>query len=168
METIILPDTLGITAPLSIYIYESNHELTKQQVTLNQNTFSFLQAGTKEVFFDNSSSIIESSEFLLMKTGHCLMTEKLTDSSKYYKSILFFFSNEAIFQFIQKYQLKSESKLFSHSTHTFKYSNFTLDFVDSLIVIAKQSKELQSKLLPLKFEELMLYLIEKNGDRFLK
>jgi len=77
-----------------VYDYESSTEISKQQILLNKNTFSFLQEGTKEVFFDNSTYAIDNSQFLLMKSGHCLMTEKRSNESKYYRSILFFFSNE--------------------------------------------------------------------------
>lgn len=167
MKTAVLPDDLSISAPISVYIYESNHELNKQQVRLNQNTFSFLQVGYKEVFFDDSSSIIDSSKFLLMKSGRCLMTEKLTDTSKRYKSILLFFSNELILKFIRKYQLKSKLKTQSRSTYSFNYSSFSSIFVDSLVNISKLSRTSQENLLPLKFEELMLYLIEQNGSDFL-
>lgn len=167
MKTVVLPDDLSISAPISVHIYESNHELNKQQVRLNQNTFSFLQAGYKEVFFDDSSSIIDSSKFLLMKSGHCLMTEKLTDTSKKYKSILLFFSNELILKLIRKYQLKSKLKTQSRSTYSFNYSSFSSIFVDSLVNISKLSRTSQENLLPLKFEELMLYLIEQNGSDFL-
>ena len=53
MNTITLPDELALNSTLSIevYDYESTQEISKQQILLNKNTFSFLQEGTKEVFF---------------------------------------------------------------------------------------------------------------------
>ena len=85
MKTITLPDELNLNPSLSIgvYNYESNQEISKQQILLNKNTFSFLQEGTKEVFFDNSSYSINNDQFLLMKSGHCLMTEKLSNVAEY-------------------------------------------------------------------------------------
>jgi len=52
MNTITLPDELALNSTLSIevYDYESTQEISKQQILLNKNTFSFLQEGTKEVF----------------------------------------------------------------------------------------------------------------------
>lgn len=52
MKTIILSDELGLNSNLSIeiYDYERTKEISKQQIVLNKNTFSFLQEGTKEVF----------------------------------------------------------------------------------------------------------------------
>ncbi|MDG1331328.1 MAG: AraC family transcriptional regulator, partial [Crocinitomicaceae bacterium] len=71
MKTITLPDELNLSSSKSIvvYDYESSTEISKQQILLNKNTFSFLQEGTKEVFFDNSTSAIDNSQFLLMKSG---------------------------------------------------------------------------------------------------
>ena len=108
MKTITLPDDLNLNSALSIeiYDYESTQEISKQEIVLNKNTFSFLQEGTKEVFFDNSSYAINNSQFLLMKSGHCLMTEKLSNVQEYYKSILLFFSNEAVLKFIRKFELR--------------------------------------------------------------
>ena len=107
MKTITLPDELNLDSSLSIgvYNYESAQEISKQQIILNKNTFSFLQEGTKEVFFDNSSYSINNSQFLLMKSGHCLMTEKLSNVQEHYKSVLLFFSNEAVLKFIRKFEI---------------------------------------------------------------
>ena len=90
MKTITLPNELDLKPSMSIevYNYESVQEISRQQILLNKNTFSFLQEGTKEVFFDNSSYAIDNSQFLLMKSGHCLMTEKLSPAEAYYKSVL--------------------------------------------------------------------------------
>ena len=76
MKIINLPGELDLdySDSIIVYDYESTTELSKQQILLSRNTFSFLQEGSKEVFFDNSSYAIDSSRFLLMKSGHCLMT----------------------------------------------------------------------------------------------
>lgn len=38
-------------------------EISKQQILLNKNAFSFLQEGTKEVFFDDCTYPIDNSQF---------------------------------------------------------------------------------------------------------
>ena len=93
MNTITLPDELAINSALSlkIYNYKTTEEISKQQVLLNKNTFSFLQEGTKKVFFDDSTFTINNDQFLLMKSGNCLMTEKLSHVKEYYRSILIVF-----------------------------------------------------------------------------
>ena len=78
MRVVTLPDDLiGIqTTPVMVYDYHVQQESTKQQVNLSMNTFSFLLEGHKEVFSDIRSTSISNSEFMVMKAGKCLMTEK--------------------------------------------------------------------------------------------
>jgi len=169
MKTITLPDELNLNPSLSIgvYNYESHQEISKQQILLNKNTFSFLQEGTKEVFFDNSSYSINNTQFLLMKSGHCLMTEKLSNVAEYYRSVLFFFSNEDVLKFIRKFELNPSDSDTFYSTYSFNYDSFIKRFVDSLLDISKLSKSIQKNILDAKFNEIMLYLIEFKGVNFL-
>tara|TARA_B100000767_G_scaffold267702_1_gene286803 strand:- start:923 stop:1762 length:840 start_codon:yes stop_codon:yes gene_type:complete len=169
MKTISLPDELNLSNSsfIQVYDYESTQEISKQEIILNKNTFSFLQEGTKEVFFDNSSYAIDNSQFLLMKSGHCLMTEKLSNVAENYRSILFFFSNEDVLKLIRKYELKISTRKTLYSTYSFEYDSFISGFVKSLLEISKFSKSLQEKILKAKFEEIMLYLIALKGVAFL-
>lgn len=169
MKIITLPDELNLNPSLSIgiYDYESTKEISKQQILLNKNTFSFLQEGMKEVFFDNSSYSINNTQFLLMKSGHCLMTEKLSSVQEYYRSVLFFFSNEAVLKFIRKFELNPADSNAFYSTYSFNYDSFIKRFANSLLDISKLSEPIQKHILDAKFEEIMLYLIEFNGVDFL-
>ncbi|MBW1295196.1 helix-turn-helix domain-containing protein [Aquimarina litoralis] len=169
MKTIVLPDELNLdtSKSMAVYDYESNKEIARQQISLNTNTFSFLQKGLKEVFFDDSSYAIDNSQFLLIKSGHCLMTEKLSNNSEHYRSVLFFFTNEDILQFIRKFELQASNNTTLYSTYSFQYDTFIKRFVDSLLDIVKLSPAIQDKILPTKFEEIMLYLIELKGVDFL-
>lgn len=168
MKTIKLPEDLHI-APLGavkVFDYQSSQEINKQQIILSQNTFSFLTAGTKEVFFDNSALSIDNSRFLLMKAGHCLMTEKLSDV-KNYKSVLLFFTNEMLLRIIRSSSLIKTRPTESKSVYPFEYDAFIKRFVNSLLDISTLSKNIQEKLLEVKLEEIILYLTEKNGTTFL-
>jgi AraC-like DNA-binding protein len=169
MKTIILPDEFSLNSSMSIevYDYESTQELSKQQIILNKNTFSFLQEGTKEVFFDNSSFSINNTQFLVMKSGHCLMTEKLSNEKKYYKSILFFFSNVDVLNFIRKFEFNPSEKKAYFSTYLFDYDTYISRFASSLLDISKLSERIQRNILNAKFEEIMLYLIDFKGVDFL-
>jgi len=169
MNTITLPNELetNTTNSIEIYNYQSSKEISKQQIILNKNTFSFLIEGTKEVFFDNSSFSINNSQFLLMKEGNCLMTEKLSDTQKNYNSILFFFTNDNVLDFINRFKLTDTKTLQYASTYSFNYDTFIKGFVKSLIEISKLPKSIKSNLLITKFDEIMLYLIEFNGVDFL-
>ncbi|MGH2666460.1 helix-turn-helix domain-containing protein [Flavobacterium sp.] len=168
MNIIKLPDELPLESSQSVKVfdYRSSQEISKQQIVLNQNTFSFLIEGTKEVVFDNSSLSINNSKFLIMKSGHCLMTEKLSDI-KSYRSVLLFFSNEITLKFIRKFELNSIGSTSHNAVFSFGYDEFIKRFANSLSDISKLSKNTQKKLLEVKFEEIMLYLIEIHGTNFL-
>jgi len=168
MKTITLPDALDIenVQPVQIFDYCSSKEIAKQQIILNQNTFSFLIEGNKEVVFDNSTLSIDNSKFLIMKSGHCLMTEKLSETRNY-RSVLLFFSNETLLKFIRKNNLHRNELSKYKSVYSFRYDEFIQRFVYSLLDISNLSKDIQKRLLEVKFEEILLYLTEIYGTEFL-
>lgn len=168
MKTITLPDELNIENLQSVQIFEycSSKEIAKQQIIFNQNTFSFLIEGNKEVIFDNSTLSIDNSKFLIMKSGHCLMTEKLSDIRSY-RSVLLFFSNEILLKFIRKTELNKTESTECKSVYSFGNDEFIQGYVKSLLDILKLSKDIQKKLLEVKFEEIMIYLTAIYGTEFL-
>lgn len=101
-----------------------------------------------------------------MKSGNCLMTEKLSGGSDY-RSVVLFFTNEILSKFIRKIELAKIESFEYKSVYAFEYDEFLRRFVYSLIDITKLSKDLQKKILEVKFEEIMLYLTEKYGMEFL-
>lgn len=168
MNIIKLPESLNSEKSQTVQVYDycSSKEISKQQIILNQNTFSFLIEGNKEVIFDNSDLSIDNRKFLIMKSGHCLMTEKLSEI-KNYRSILLFFTNETLSKFIQKFEINNIELNEYKSVYSFEYDKFIKRFVDSLIDISKLSKTVQKKIIEVKFEEIMLYLIELHGTHIL-
>ena len=168
MKTITLPDELFIEQShfVQVYDYQSVQEINKQQIILNQNTFSFLTDGTKEVFFDNTALSINNSHFLLMKAGNCLMTEKLSTIDNY-RSVLLFFSNETLLRISRKGVINHTDSSKSKSVYSFAYDTFIQRFVDSLLDISKLSTSIQEKLLDVKLEEIIIYLTEVHGPAFI-
>lgn len=167
MKTHKLPDIFNLdnTKDFLIYNYLTNQEVSKQQVSLQMNTFSFLLKGKKEVFCNKNPTTINNSSFLLIKKGHCLMTEKLSLTNSTYHSLLFFVSDKAIQNFSLKNKTNSESN--NKMIHTFQYDSFLEKFVSGLSEIPLLKPAVQEKLLAHKFEELMIYLVATYGDSFL-
>jgi hypothetical protein len=95
------------------------------------------------------------------------MTEKLSNIADYYRSILFFFSNEDVLKFIRKFELNPTDSGKLYSTYSFNYDSFIKKFVDSLLDISKLSTSIQKNILGAKFEEIMLYFVEFKGVDFL-
>ncbi len=168
MNTIILPDELNIenSNPVQLFEYNSSKAVSKQQIILHKNAISFLIEGAKEVIFNDSALLIDNSKFLMMKSGNCLMTEKLSDT-KQYRSILLFFSNEILLSFIRKMKLKIAEPSGAHSVFPFHYDEYITVFIKSLSDIPSLSKSTQQKLLEVKFEEIMIYLMDLYGQDFI-
>ena len=169
MNIITLPDDLNLKSSQSIAVYDyvNTKEISKQQIILSKNTFSFLQNGTKEVFFDNSTRLINNSQFSLVKAGNSLTIEKSYNDEMQYRSILLFFSNESVFNFIRKFQLKPQDNASYASMYSFDYDLYVKGFTKSILNISKLSKSIQQNILDAKFEEIMLYLIATKGVNFI-
>ena len=169
MEITVLPKDLKIddSNDIQLYHYKRNAGIIKTKINLSKNTISFLRAGTKEVIGDDKTVQIGNDHFVIMKSGNCLMTENISDSSKVYRSILLFFSDKEVLHFLEKYSQFSPKAEGHKSFYIFKYDNFIQNFVESLEQILKLSKNIQAKILKHKFEELMLYLLHQNNADFL-
>lgn len=171
MDVLTLPDLLPVNTnnQIAIYDYQTASEVVQQHVILQRNAFSFLINGSKEVFFDKSSVATNSSRFLLMKKGRCLMTEKLTANTQHsYRSILLFFSDEVLANFVNKHKIKyALLATTKKSVFSFEYDDFLRSFTKSLISISKLTPTLQAALLNTKFEELITYLISTQKPDFL-
>ena len=169
MKITVLPKDLkiGESKDLQLYYYKRTEDIQKTKINLSKNTISFLRMGTKEVIGDDKIVQIGNEHFVIMKSGNCLMTEKISDSFKVYHSILLFFSDEEVLHFLEKYNHFSTKLKHHKSFYIFEYDNFVQNFVDSLEQVLKLPKKIQANILKNKFEELMLYLIHQNNADFL-
>ncbi len=165
----VLPQDLNIidANPLQIYNYKRRTDIEKTKINLSKNTISFLRTGTKEVIGDDKTVQIENNRFVIMKAGNCLMTERVSDSNKEYRSILLFFTDEDILQILEKYQEAAISKPSQKSFYIFDYDDFIENFVSSLEHLFTLPLSMRSMILQNKFEEIMLYLIHQHGADFL-
>jgi hypothetical protein len=169
MEITTLPKDLeiGISNSLQLFNYRKTQNIQKTKINLSKNTISFLRTGTKEVIGDDKTIQIDNRSFIIMKSGNCLMTEKISNSNKVYQSILLFFSDEEALAFLERHKLYSTKQPGKKSFYVFKYDNFIQHFVEGLEKIIALPKTTQSKLLKTKFEEIMLYLTYQDTPSFL-
>lgn len=169
MEITVLPKDLNLNLEtgIQLYNYERTQDIQKTKINLSKNAISFLRKGTKEVIGNDETIQITNESFVLMKSGNCLMTENVSESFKFYHSVLLFFSDEEVMSFIEKYNLYSSHSKEQKSFHIFKYDNFIQSYVNSLEQTLNLTIDMQGKILQNKFEEIMLYLVHKNGSIFL-
>ncbi|WP_420571139.1 helix-turn-helix transcriptional regulator [Kordia sp.] len=169
MNIFTLPDylTAETNSPIQLFNYESTTSQFNNKIDLTKNTFSFLQEGFKTISSSHEPISIKNDAFLIMKSGHCLMTENLSETNNFYKSILLFFSDEVLFQFLEKYQITNKHIATTTAAKACEYDDFIKSFVKSLEGIHQLPLKLQQKLLQVKLEEILLYLVETKGTDFL-
>lgn len=171
MESFTLPDYLlphDQANEILIYDYHAERESSRQQVVLSRHTISFLQEGEKEIITDNNHVAINHSNFLIMRAGHCLMTEKFSSNQERYSSLLLFFSHQSVLEFVKKHEIQLSLTEPVETTTAVIYDDFIRTFTLSLRDLMGLDPTLRTKILAVKFEELMLYLIAREGTDLLE
>ncbi|TGD57509.1 helix-turn-helix domain-containing protein [Flavobacterium humi] len=146
--------------------YLVNTPSTKNQIALTQNVFSFLLEGSKELVHFDKKAKIEKQQFLLIKAGRCLMTENVSEDRNY-RSLLFFFDNEILLNFIEKNKIQLKTSSQNSPFFVFDYDHYIRHFVESLIQVTRMPSAFKNQFLQTKTDELLLYLVHKNGTGFL-
>lgn len=149
---------------LFLYDLKMSQDIIKSKVDLTMNMISFLQVGKKQVYFADTFVDVNVQQSLILKKGNCIWTELLDKEAVYYCK-LFFFSESKLLEFFNKYcGNKQESKEISY--FIIENDDYIVSYLHSLSQIDINSTDLKNKLLSVKFEELLLYLMNKYGSTF--
>ncbi|SFN91365.1 AraC-type DNA-binding protein [Bizionia echini] len=150
---------------LFVYDFKMTNDVVKSKVNLGMNMFSFLQVGKKQVHFAGTTVAVNKDQSLLLKKGNWLWTELLDTETIYYCK-LFFFSEKKLKEFLEKH--KKNSKIVKEETPYFIIRNdsYISSYLNSLSTISEAPTVFADNLLSVKFEELMLYLLQKYGRKF--
>lgn len=174
MDTFNLPmDLVQESDNLHIIGYESSANLVKNRITMHTNLFSFLLEGVKTTFYAEKSAQIDPTQFILLSCGNCMMSEKNAPENGIYRSILFFFDNKVLSDFFIKYpgppQVHVEQGACSTEQPfiTFRHDAFLQNFLRSLELMLATGKPISRAMRVLKFEELMLYMVDKYPQQVL-
>jgi AraC-like DNA-binding protein len=150
---------------LKLYTYVSNDKAQRNKIFLQQNLISLLEQGEKVVHYDKGKTIIRDNQFALLTSGNCLMTEKLS-VNEVYKSTMWFFDNAVLTNFFVKYasvidKIPSKPMAGEQPFLVFEKDEFIRNYIASLKYIQEQHSVFSYEKLELKFEELMMFLLEK-------
>ncbi|PWK19702.1 helix-turn-helix domain-containing protein [Xanthomarina spongicola] len=150
---------------LFVYDFKMTNDVVKSKVNLGMNMFSFLQVGKKQVHFAGTAVAVNKEQSLLLKKGNWLWTELLDTEAIYYCK-LFFFSETKLKEFLEKHTrnvaiVKDEIPFF-----IIRNDAYITSYLNSLSTISDAPAVFMENLLSVKFEELMLYLLQKYGRKF--
>ncbi|HLV39942.1 AraC family transcriptional regulator [Xanthomarina sp.] len=150
---------------LFVYDFKMTSNVVKSKVNLGMNMFSFLQVGKKQVHFAGTAVAVNKDQSLLLKKGNWLWTELLDTEAIYYCK-LFFFSEKRLLEFLEKH---TENKVVVTNEEPYfiiRNDAYITSYLNSLSTISDAPAVFMENLLSVKFEELMLYLIQKYGKKF--
>lgn len=116
---------------------------------------------TKETKID-----ITSSNICFLYQNNYFLSKRVNDNLKY-KSIVLFFNDKFVLDFIKKYELKIEKK------SEIELFNFDYDNFEEIKTVIKSfenylEKDFSAVLLKLKIEELLLLVLEKNEKNLIE
>ncbi len=159
----ILPNDFikGTVPETSLVYYVTNKSSEKNKVQFNQNLLCFLLEGQKEVISSNNKLSFQSDNMLLLLSGNTLMTERTTIDNNY-KSILLFFSDNFLTDFITKNNSKGLSIDIKVEAvaNLFPKDEYIINFEKSLLLLQNKINRNQN-LIKIKCEEIFSYLSEK-------
>ncbi|WP_082455799.1 helix-turn-helix domain-containing protein [Hymenobacter sp. AT01-02] len=165
MKQVLLPDDVmpcaGGSRPATYLVpYTTALSSGRTKVTLRYHLFSFLLEGEKVVTYPTATTRITPGQFLLLPAGNCLTSEKLAGPVSAYRSLMLFFSDEALTDFFTKYPDLApgrEAAPGPHPFHLFEADEFLTNFVHSLGLLLSAGPELSASFQQVKLEELLLY-----------
>jgi AraC family transcriptional regulator, exoenzyme S synthesis regulatory protein ExsA len=153
------------TPDLYVYDFKMTNDVVKSKVHLSMNMFSFLQVGKKQVHFAGTTIAVNKDQSLLLKKGNWLWTELLDTDTVYYCK-LFFFSEKILNEFLEKHNKKILKVKEAIPYFIIRNDEYISSYLNSLSTISEAPPIFKEKLLSVKFEELMLYLLQKYGRKF--
>jgi AraC-like DNA-binding protein len=150
---------------LFVYDFRMTNDVVKSKVNLGMNMFSFLQVGKKQVHFAETSVAVNQDQSLLLKKGNWLWTELLDTKAIYYCK-LFFFSERKLKEFLEKHSKNKKIAIEDTAFFVITNDSYITSYLSSLSTIKEAPTIFANSLLSVKFEELMLYLLQKYGEKF--
>ena len=150
---------------LFVYDFKMTNDVVKSKVNLGMNMFSFLQVGKKQVHFADISVSVNREQSLLLKKGNWLWTE-LLDTDRTYNCKLLFFSERRLKEFLEKHTENRDIVGEDSPYFIIKNDAYITSYLNSLSTISHAPDVFMENLLSVKFEELLLYLIQKHGKTF--
>ena len=148
-----------------VYDFKMTSDVVKNKVNLGMNMFSFLQVGKKQVHFAGTSVAVNKDQSLLLKKGNWLWTELLDQETIYYCKLLFF-SEKKLKGFLEKHTKNIQIVKDEIPYFVIRNDAYISSYLDSLSIISESSTVFIENLLSVKFEELLLYLLQKYGRKF--
>lgn len=161
-----------VTKPEGIIIHDYSAHIGsfKGKSILHTNAISLVISGEKTMHFAEKKLVITDNTFHFLSAGNCLASMDLS-RTKTFRSVLIFFDNKILTDFYLKYHLLIQKLQQKHPISPEAYVSFNKDgfvynFIDSLLLL-NSSGTLSEEMKRLKFEELLLHLLDTEPQKVL-
>ena len=171
MRTFTLPDDIftGGKTPgpgLLFHNYAAPMGAFRGKSILGKNAISLVISGEKTMRFAERSVEVRDDQIHFLSTGNCLVSMDLKRKTPF-RSILIFFDDSHLIQFFIKYKHKISTKSADAAGASDPYISFYKDalirnFISSLQLLFDTGTEISPEMKQLKFEELLLHLLETH------
>jgi len=147
-----------------IHHYNAPVGTFKGKSILHSNAISLVISGTKTMHFADKTVNIKNGEFHFLSAGNCIVTMDLHLDVQF-ESVLIFFSNKTLAGFYSKYQdkiatIKKNKAIITEPYIAFKKDEMVYNYITSLKLSLQSGATISREMQLLKFEELMLHLLE--------
>ena len=176
MRVFALPDDIPADAEAKngdpfFHLYSGPDGSFSGRSVLKRNAISLVISGEKTIHFAEKRVEVRSDEFHLLSTGNCLVSMEVSGKTRF-RSILIFFGHGTLAAFLGKYKAKASAIRNAPGNPdraylAFKKDDFIRGFIASLDVLLKPGQVFSAEMRRLKFEELMLYLLETHPRELL-
>ena len=167
----IFPDTDLLAEGIIIYEYAVKAGNFKGKSVLHQNAISLVLQGEKTMHFAEKTVVATADAFHFLSAGNCVVSMQLHEY-EIFKSILIFIDDSLLTEFYIKHQQTIKASVGEKKVAPLPYisidkDEFIRNYIASLGLLLGQQKHLSRSMKLLKFEELMLYLVEKHPETVL-
>ena len=167
MKVVRVPQDYGLDPnPVVLIDYVAESNSFKNKIELNCNVINFLLEGEKEVICRKSTKVT-TDDLVFMRSGYWLMSE-MTSETGYYKGKVLLFSNEWLIDFINKYDISVQRNEEADVVYIAKKDWYITSLFQSLEKVRTLNPASKDALLKVKLEELVMYLVQREGSEFIK
>lgn len=157
-----LPDDLFTNgderlADVVVKTYASQKKAIKNKIVLNRHMINLVVQGKKTVVYPHTTGTVHAGELVILSKGNVL-TSELLSTQQQFSSVLFYFTNNWLQDFLRKNKLIATANDQSDTWNIFKQDAFIKDFIKSIQRLSQTPQLFTTSFKLLKLEELLLYL----------
>lgn len=154
---------------MTFVAYRNEVYPSKYDVFFEEHAVIVVLEGEKKFTSPTQEVHVEKGDILFIQRGFYLMSESINES---YKSLVFFFDEKLLKEFVglhpELFNTEEAATMFSNPILLLKADDNFQKFIDSVFPYFRSRTELKNHFLRLKFQELLLHLLELDGSKQLR